>query len=159
MINYLKRYFNLWSYYNYWTFVKNVLIIVNRGVDAENDLFLDKASKIVSIQFADFPDFKATWLVKATWVNVTLLGAKSKVKKYFFFLDFQPFWSNIVIFYNHITRMNDHILFGVIIPYLSYLYFKRFSWKTDSYKKKLDAILTKKAFNILFLLSKIDESH
>ncbi|XP_065942268.1 uncharacterized protein [Magallana gigas] len=49
-----------------------------RGVDAENDLFLDKASKIVSIQFADFPDFKSTWLVKATWVNVTLHGATGK---------------------------------------------------------------------------------
>ncbi|XP_052691021.1 uncharacterized protein LOC128168863 isoform X6 [Crassostrea angulata] len=50
-----------------------------RGVDAENDLFLDKASKIVSIQFADFPDFKSTWLVKATWVNVTLHGATGKI--------------------------------------------------------------------------------
>uniref|UniRef100_A0A8W8N5D1 Fibrillin-1 n=1 Tax=Magallana gigas TaxID=29159 RepID=A0A8W8N5D1_MAGGI len=48
-----------------------------RGVDAENDLFLGKASKIVSLQFADFPDFMATWLVKATWVNMTLLGAKT----------------------------------------------------------------------------------
>ncbi|XP_052712064.1 uncharacterized protein LOC128186279 isoform X4 [Crassostrea angulata] len=49
-----------------------------RGVDAENDLFLGKASKIVNIQFADFPDFKASWLVKATWVNMTLFGATSK---------------------------------------------------------------------------------
>ncbi|XP_052690973.1 LOW QUALITY PROTEIN: uncharacterized protein LOC128168852 [Crassostrea angulata] len=49
-----------------------------RGVDAENDLFLGKASKIVSLQFADLPDFMATWLVKATWVNMTLLGATSK---------------------------------------------------------------------------------
>uniref|UniRef100_A0A8W8N7V2 Fibrillin-1 n=1 Tax=Magallana gigas TaxID=29159 RepID=A0A8W8N7V2_MAGGI len=49
-----------------------------RGVDVENDLFLDKASKLVSIQFADFPDFKSTWLVKATWVNVPLHGATGK---------------------------------------------------------------------------------
>lgn len=51
----------------------------------ENDLFLDKASKLVSIQFADFPDFKSTWLVKATWVNVTLHGATGKVKNIFVF--------------------------------------------------------------------------
>lgn len=57
---------------------------MNRGVDAENDLFLDKASKIVSIQFADFPDFKSSWLVKATWVNVTLHGATGKVTNIFF---------------------------------------------------------------------------
>lgn len=41
---------------------------------------MGKASKIVSLQFADFPDFMATWLVKATWVNMTLLGATSKVR-------------------------------------------------------------------------------
>lgn len=63
---------------------KNVFIIVNRGVDAENDLYLGKASKIVSLQFADFPDFKASWLVKATWVNMTLPGAKLKVKYMWF---------------------------------------------------------------------------
>lgn len=64
---------------------KNVFIIVNRGVDAENDLYLGKASKIVSLQFADFPDFKATWLVKATWVNMTLHGPTSEVQNIYVF--------------------------------------------------------------------------
>lgn len=63
--------------------IESVSIIANRGVDAENDLFLGKASKIVNIQFADFPDFKASWLVKATWVNMTLFGATSKVRRMF----------------------------------------------------------------------------
>lgn len=43
---------------------------------------MGKASKIVSLQFADFPDFMATWLVKATWVNMTLLGAKTSKVRY-----------------------------------------------------------------------------
>lgn len=69
--------------------IESVSIILNRGVDAENDLFLGKASKIVNIQFADFPDFKASWLVKATWVNMTLFGATSKVRC--MFLSFESF--------------------------------------------------------------------
>lgn len=69
--------------------IESVSIITNRGLDAENDLFLEKASKIVNIQFADFPEFTASWLVKATWVNMTLFGATSKVK--YMFLCFESF--------------------------------------------------------------------
>lgn len=51
-----------------------------RGIDAENDLFLRKANTIVRLQFADFPEFEASWIVKVTWENMTVFGDKSKVR-------------------------------------------------------------------------------
>ncbi|XP_062609554.1 uncharacterized protein LOC134271353 [Saccostrea cucullata] len=50
-----------------------------RGINAENDLFLRKANEIIRLQFGDFPHFEATWLVKVTWENMTLFGDKSQV--------------------------------------------------------------------------------
>uniref|UniRef100_A0A8W8NAK6 Uncharacterized protein n=1 Tax=Magallana gigas TaxID=29159 RepID=A0A8W8NAK6_MAGGI len=49
-----------------------------RGIDAENDLYLRKANTIVRVQFADFPEFEASWIVKVTWENMTVFGDKSK---------------------------------------------------------------------------------
>ncbi|XP_061188876.1 mucin-like protein [Saccostrea echinata] len=50
-----------------------------RGQDAENTLFLNKANEMIRIQFPDFSDFEATWLVKVTWENMTLFGYKSQI--------------------------------------------------------------------------------
>ncbi|XP_062605771.1 uncharacterized protein LOC134267581 isoform X2 [Saccostrea cucullata] len=50
-----------------------------RGIDAENTLFLNKANEMIRIQFPDFPDFEATWLVKVTWENMTLFGYNSQL--------------------------------------------------------------------------------
>ena len=50
-----------------------------RGLNAENDWFLEKANKIVRLHFGDFPEFETSWLVKATWENMTLFGDKTKV--------------------------------------------------------------------------------
>ncbi|XP_055997755.1 uncharacterized protein LOC125645868 isoform X2 [Ostrea edulis] len=49
-----------------------------RGQDAENNLFLRKANEMVRLQFRDFPQFEASWLVKVTWENMTLFGDKSR---------------------------------------------------------------------------------
>lgn len=60
------------------------MYIKKRGLDAENDLFLGKANKLVRLQFGDFPEFETSWLVKATWENMTFFGEKSKVISFFF---------------------------------------------------------------------------
>ncbi|XP_062609553.1 uncharacterized protein LOC134271352 [Saccostrea cucullata] len=49
-----------------------------RGKDAENDLFIGKASELIRLQFNDFPEFEAIWLLKVTWVNMTLFGDNSQ---------------------------------------------------------------------------------
>ncbi|XP_062579994.1 protein eyes shut homolog, partial [Saccostrea cucullata] len=49
------------------------------GKGAENDLFIGKANDLIRLQFKDFPEFKATWLLKVTWVNMTLFGDRSQV--------------------------------------------------------------------------------
>ena len=59
------------------------MYIKKRGLDAENDLFLGKANKLVRLQFGDFPEFETSWLVKATWENMTFFGEKSKVISFF----------------------------------------------------------------------------
>ncbi|XP_062609556.1 uncharacterized protein LOC134271356 [Saccostrea cucullata] len=50
-----------------------------RGKDAEDTLFLNKANEMIRIQFPDFHDFEASWLVKVTWENMTLYGYHSQV--------------------------------------------------------------------------------
>ncbi|XP_062605769.1 uncharacterized protein LOC134267580 [Saccostrea cucullata] len=50
-----------------------------RGKDAEDTLFLNKANEMIRIQFPDFHDFEATWLVKVTWENMTLFGYHSQL--------------------------------------------------------------------------------
>lgn len=42
-----------------------------------------KANTIVRLQFADFPEFEASWIVKVTWENMTVFGDKSKVRSIF----------------------------------------------------------------------------
>lgn len=41
--------------------------------------FMEKADGIVKKYFKDLKDFKATWLVKVTWENMTLYGHKEQV--------------------------------------------------------------------------------
>ncbi|XP_055997519.1 uncharacterized protein LOC125645547 isoform X2 [Ostrea edulis] len=47
-----------------------------RGIEGANvdSVFMDKADSIVKQHFKDLRDFKATWLVKVTWENMTLYG-------------------------------------------------------------------------------------
>lgn len=40
---------------------------------------MDMADDIVRKHFKDLQDFKATWLVKATWENMTLFGQDDQV--------------------------------------------------------------------------------
>lgn len=56
-----------------------------RGKEGEHidSMFMEKADGIVKKHFKDMRDFKATWLVKVTWENMTLYGHKDQVKMCF----------------------------------------------------------------------------
>lgn len=58
-----------------------------RGKEGEHidSMFMEKADGIVKKHFKDFGDFKATWLVKVTWENMTLYGHKDQVKQIVFY--------------------------------------------------------------------------
>ncbi|XP_055997524.1 uncharacterized protein LOC125645548 [Ostrea edulis] len=51
-----------------------------RGIEGDNvdSVFMEKADSIVKNNFRDLKDFKASWLVKVTWENMTLHGYKEK---------------------------------------------------------------------------------
>ncbi|XP_055997522.1 uncharacterized protein LOC125648181 [Ostrea edulis] len=51
-----------------------------RGIegDSEDSVFMEKADSIVKKHFRDLRGFKATWLVKVTWENMTLYGNKKQ---------------------------------------------------------------------------------
>ncbi|XP_048727085.2 uncharacterized protein LOC125645542 [Ostrea edulis] len=51
-----------------------------RGKEGDNvdSMFMEKADSIVKNHFRDLRDFKATWLVKVTWENMTLFGNKEQ---------------------------------------------------------------------------------
>lgn len=57
-----------------------------RGKEGEHidSMFMEKADGIVKKHFKDMRDFKATWLVKVTWENMTLYGHKDQVKNVFY---------------------------------------------------------------------------
>lgn len=44
-----------------------------------DSIFMDMADDIVRKHFKDLQDFKATWLVKVTWENMTLFGQDDQV--------------------------------------------------------------------------------
>lgn len=41
---------------------------------------MEKADNIIKAYFKDFKGFKANWLVKVTWENMTVRGIKKKVR-------------------------------------------------------------------------------
>lgn len=41
---------------------------------------MEKADSIIKTYFKDFKGFKANWLVKVTWENMTVMGIKKKVR-------------------------------------------------------------------------------
>jgi hypothetical protein len=45
-------------------------------------MFMEKADSIISKHFRDLRNFKATWLVKVTWENMTLFGDEKQVFDY-----------------------------------------------------------------------------
>ncbi|XP_061189287.1 uncharacterized protein LOC133197327 [Saccostrea echinata] len=51
-----------------------------RGIQGDNidSMFMEKADGIVKKHFRDLRNFKATWLVKVTWENMTLYGYETK---------------------------------------------------------------------------------
>lgn len=44
-----------------------------------DEIFLEKADGIIKAYFKDFKNFKANWLVKVTWENMTVVGIEKKV--------------------------------------------------------------------------------
>lgn len=54
---------------------------MSRGKGGSNvdSNFMEMADDIVKKHFKDFKDFKATWLVKVTWENMTLFGQQDQV--------------------------------------------------------------------------------
>lgn len=44
-----------------------------------DSIFMDMADDIIRKHFKDLQDFKATWLVKVTWENMTLFGQDDQV--------------------------------------------------------------------------------
>ncbi|XP_062601606.1 uncharacterized protein LOC134263292 [Saccostrea cucullata] len=51
-----------------------------RGIQGDNidSMFMEKADGIVKKHFRDLRNFRASWLVKVTWENMTLYGDKTK---------------------------------------------------------------------------------
>uniref|UniRef100_A0A8W8MTE0 Uncharacterized protein n=2 Tax=Magallana gigas TaxID=29159 RepID=A0A8W8MTE0_MAGGI len=45
-----------------------------------NETFMEKADNIIKAYFKDFKGFKANWLVKVTWENMTVGGSKKEKK-------------------------------------------------------------------------------
>lgn len=45
-----------------------------------NETFMEKADNIIKTYFKDFKEFKANWLVKVTWENMTVRGNEKKVR-------------------------------------------------------------------------------
>lgn len=41
---------------------------------------MEKADGIIKSYFKDFKGFKANWLVKVTWGNMTVVGIEKKVR-------------------------------------------------------------------------------
>nr|XP_022290316.1 uncharacterized protein LOC111101946 isoform X2 [Crassostrea virginica]XP_022290324.1 uncharacterized protein LOC111101946 isoform X2 [Crassostrea virginica] len=50
------------------------------SADEKDIMFLELAEVIIKRRFKDFGDFKANWLVKVTWENMTLLGMEKERK-------------------------------------------------------------------------------
>ena len=48
------------------------------SADEKDIMFLELAEVIIKRKFKDFGDFKANWLVKVTWENMTLLGMEKE---------------------------------------------------------------------------------
>lgn len=56
------------------------LIIFQRGPKANefDVMFMEQADNIIETHFKDFGNFKASWLVKVTWENMTVNGMKKE---------------------------------------------------------------------------------
>ena len=53
------------------------------AADEKDIMFLEQAEVIIKGRFKDFGDFRANWLVKVTWDNMTISGMeKEKVFLY-----------------------------------------------------------------------------
>lgn len=61
--------------------IKILRFCLSRGKGGSNvdSIFMEMADDIVKKHFKDFKDFKATWLVKVTWENMTLFGQQDQV--------------------------------------------------------------------------------
>ena len=81
----LKKYSKLLNTHNNTLFIDrrraiNVMILILRvpAADEKDIMFLEQAEVIIKRRFKDFGGFRANWLVKVTWENMTISGMEKE---------------------------------------------------------------------------------